>query len=182
VNLASNFFVGNVPQVNSSFVTSDFRFNFFNNCHKSCCLLNLNCTPQCLTVSESQSGPLPLGVESSVWTELNVTLLGERKRIIQIETHFTSSPHLVRSFACPNTSTLETCDNTRLSTPLNDSFDGIPLKMNVPYSFSQPSSTYQKYVYFIEGDVCTTNVKVIFYKRKLQFHFYFVDKQSSRLL
>jgi len=43
---------------------------------------------------------------------------------------------------------------------VNDSFDGIQLEMNVPFSFSQSPNTYQKYYYSIQGDVCTTNVKV----------------------
>jgi hypothetical protein len=161
VKLASNFLVGNVPESsNSSKGTSDFRFNYFNDCKESCCFLNLNCTPQCLS-SGGRKGPLPLGVEASVWTELNVTLLGTKKRIIQIETRFISSPHFLRSYACPNTSSLVGCNNTRVLTPLNDTFGVIPLETNVTFSSSQAPNTYKKFVYLIQGGVCTTNVKVI---------------------
>lgn len=159
VNLASNFLFGNVPEVPSN-ITSDFRFNYFSDCHESCCLLNVNCTSQCSVSSERVSGPLPLGVEKSEWTEMDVVLLGVRKRIIQIETHFSSSPHFMRSYACPNTSVFEICNTTRINIPVNEYFGVKQLEMDVLFSASQKPNTYQKYVYFVQGDVCATNVKV----------------------
>lgn len=165
VNLATNFLVGSVPQV-PDYLTADFRFNYFDNCNESCCLLNVNCTPQCVSLSKGQerrisSISLPEGIEKSVWTELNVTLLGEEKRIIQIETHFASAPHLMTSYACPNTSAFGYCDNSaREIVHLNDVPGIIPLEMNMTYSASQAPNTYQKYYYRVIGDVCHTNIQV----------------------
>jgi hypothetical protein len=165
VNLATNFLVGSVPQV-PYYLAADFRFNYFNNCNDSCCLLNTNCTPQCSPLtkgltSDISSISLPEGIEKSVWTELNVTLLGEKKRIIQIETHFTSPPHLMRSYACPSTSSSEDCDNSARGTVRLENISGaIPLEINMAYSASQAPNTYQKYYYRVIGDVCHTNIQV----------------------
>jgi len=162
VNLASNFFFFLIPQVPQQTV-ADFRFNYFNDCDALCCFLNLNCNDQCSAETNETTHSLPFGVEKSVWTELNVTLLGEKKRVIQIETHFSSSPHFVKSYACPNTSSLNPCNSSRVNIVVNDNFDVIPLTENVPYLNSQKPNTYQKYSYVIQRDVCTASVKVILF-------------------
>ena len=160
LNLASNFLSGEIPFFPSD-VSCDFRFNYFSNCVGDlCCLMNTNCS-ECVDESKGGNGFVPFGVEESVWTEMNVVLLGEKKRIIQIETHFSSSPHLLKSYACANTSELDLCNNTRVSGHLNETFGDIRLEMNVPFENSQNPNTFQKYTYIIQGDVCTTNVKVL---------------------
>ncbi len=166
VNLASNFFVGNIPKV-FPYTTSDFRFNYFDNCNESCCLFNEKCTQSCLFLPENSNDPLPLGVEYSVWTELNVTLLGVEKRIIQIETRFDSSPHLLRSYACPYVSTLDSCNNFQASNQMGAITGSILLETNASFPSSQTSNSFQKYQYFIQGDVCATNVKVSFHEGPL---------------
>jgi hypothetical protein len=126
--------------------------------------LNENCTSQCENTSGGADvpDPLPAGVEKSLWTELNITLLGERKRIIQIETHFTAIPHLFKSYACPNMSVhaVDSCNNTRenASTIVED--DVIILDRDSPYFTSQKSNSLKNFRYTIQGDVCTGNVYV----------------------
>ena len=104
--------------------------------------------------------PLPDGVVKSEWTELNVDLLGSAKRIIQIETHFSEPPYIIQSFACPNTTALQSCDRTQFNVTTSDPMDGIVLETNVTYFFSQVANTYQSFQYSIKGDACATSVKV----------------------
>jgi hypothetical protein len=163
INLASNFLVGGVPTV-LPHVTADFRFNYFDDCSDLCCLLNEECVPQCLNISANITLPasLPLGVDKSVWTELNVTLLGESKRIIQIETHFSSPPHILKSYACPNlTDSLYLCDIPRVNVTVNNSVEMIPLEKDVSVNNFQDTNTYSYYVYYPQADVCSANVKVM---------------------
>ncbi len=160
MNFASNFLIGDVPKLSAD-IDSDFRFNYFNNCSELCCLLNANCVPDCLVEARDFAEPLPHGVKSSVWTELNVTLLGIKKRIIQIETHFSAVPHMMNSFACPNISALDSCnDDPRMVYQSFDEIGGIELEMNTPFLGSQSPDTYQTFLYRIKGNICTTNVKV----------------------
>ena len=162
VNLASNFFVGNIPQILGK-ISADFRFNYLSNCSDElCCLTNSNCSSQCFdSISvDNVTRSLPLGIESSTWSELNVFLYGKKKQIIQIETHFTSVPHLLTSHACPNTSALILCDSSSISSKQNQTLDGIQLIENVPYVSSQSANVYRRFVYFIKGNVCTTSIKV----------------------
>jgi hypothetical protein len=161
INLASNFFVGNTPEVTVDTTSADFRFNYFSDCgNELCCLIHTDCASQC---TADTSGPAedylpPLGIEASLWTELNVELLGEKKRIIQIQTHFASSPHILSSHACPNTTDFGPCDP--LNSTVNVTFGSIPLEKNIPYSNSQNPNTYEKFLYAIQGDPCSTTVKV----------------------
>ena len=163
VNLASNFFVGNIPEIYSD-ISADFRFNYFTDCHDDlCCFTNTNCSDDCsYSLTNDVTGTLPLGVESSVWTELEVFLFGSKKRIIQIETRFASTPYLLTSHACPNTTALVSCDASKTIAPKNVSFERIRLIQNVPYSSSQSTNGKQMFVYYVEGDMCSTSVKVLF--------------------
>jgi hypothetical protein len=165
INFATNFFVGPLPSLPPD-APADFRFNYIANCSTLCCLLNADCSQQCPSPSSFVDEtpplplplPLPLGVEKSVWTELNVTLLGKKKRIIQIETQFSTTPNVVKSFGCPNTSALVTCNPQRPSA--NVTSPGILLETNVSITRSQSSNTYLTFVYVIQGDACSSSVKV----------------------
>jgi len=166
VSLSSNFLVGNIsdPLPPPSNGLTDYRFNYFESCNDLCCLTGSTCTSQCVNSSTSQSkSPLPLGIERSEWTELNVTLLGQKKRIIQIETHFSSAPYLLKSYACPNVFDVTPCLNVRVNSSVNVSSGVTSLEKDIPYSNSQTTSTYQSFFYHIKGDVCSTSVKVMFH-------------------
>ena len=92
---------------------------------------------------------------------MDVFLFGSKKRVIQIETRFESTPHIVTSYACPNTSALGSCSSFWSSASRNEALDGFEvLTRNVSRSSAQGANVYQKYVYHIEGDLCMTNVKV----------------------
>jgi hypothetical protein len=158
LNLASNFLVGNVPTVSNG-MKYDFRFNFFDNCDDLCCLTNTDC-PKCDGFMENVT-TIPFGVEKSVWTELiGVSVLGVKKRIIQIETHFQSPPFLLNSYACPSTFALEFCNTTREISVRSYSDDVIVLPPNASYVNSQTLQTTLQYVYTIQGDPCRATVLV----------------------
>ena len=159
--MASNFFVGDIPNLPSE-SSYDFRFNYLNNCSDLCCLTESECSSECVSSTNERrsEGNVPVGVEMCVWTELNVTLLGVKKRIIQIETEFTNCPYISKSFACPNTSSLNSCNNTQMIIDPNTSDGSIVLEMNETFTNSQNPNTFQKYIYKINGEMCSTNVKV----------------------
>jgi hypothetical protein len=170
VNLASNFFFGDVPSVNPN-VNSDFRFNYFSRCDGTdiCCELSSACAFQCSPVQPrekdeiSPSLPLPDGVEKSAWVEMNVDLLGTNKRVIQIETVFSSSPHILTSHACPKISSLDSCNSSSVSRSsfASDNISGtIHLEAAVPVFNSQNPNTNHRFDYVIQGDICATSVKV----------------------
>ncbi len=167
LNLASNFLNGNVPNISSS-VIYDFRFNFFDNCDELCCLTNAACTDnQCAAFNEMQFGSFPNGIKESVWTEMvGVSVMGVPKRIIQIETYFDSVPYLLSSFACPNISngSLALCNSSReiFSAQNYTTENAIVLNTNESYVHSQIQTTSQQFIYSIQGNPCTTSVKVYF--------------------
>jgi hypothetical protein len=158
LDLASNFFWGPRPVLQPT-VTADFRFNYFDNCDQLCCYVNSDCTEQCAPI-EPIRDDLPLGIEESVWTELNVSVLGEKKRIIQIETRFQSTPHYLKSYACPSDIGLTPCDDTRIILNATETSEVIRLENGVPFRSSQNSNTNQTFAYLIQGGVCNTSVKV----------------------
>ena len=119
------------------------------------------CSSECENTPQIENMSLPDGVEESVWTELSVPLLGYNKRIIQIQTHFTSTPYIARSHSCPITDATMDCDSTQIVTPSHEKSDAIPLEMGVPYFNVQSANTQASYIYIIQSDdVCSTSVKV----------------------
>ena len=98
---------------------------------------------------------LPFGVEKSEWTLLDVTLLGSRKRIIQIETRFIETPHLIQSYACPETSPISPPDVSRQNwkgvTPSFRKDGAIPLTLNETVTFSQFANTNLTFSCAVEG-------------------------------
>jgi hypothetical protein len=163
VNFASNFFYGEIPDLPPSLLqgAADFRFNYLTNSSELCLLTHLDCTPQCST-SSTPSLPLPSGVSKSVWAELNGPLLGVNKRIVQIATHFKSSPMIFKSYACPHSVALDNCVSIQFnSSSTNSSKDEIVLGKDVPYFDTLPPNTRKKYLFYIDGDSCKSNVKVI---------------------
>ena len=161
LNLATNFFSGPPPLIPPSIAAFDFRFNYFEGCDDLCCLTG-DCSSNDQNSNESVNFTLPLGVTESVWTELNVTLLGDTKRIIQIETHFENAPHFFTSFACPNITELEACDISikRDTSEHIDIVDVTRLQTGVPFFAEQNANTYRNYSYFVQGSMCTTMAKV----------------------
>ena len=167
-------------------VTADFRFNYFDNCLEECCLLGTQCDTPCQNVNnvtfvnerkldmvghdwpsdmksyiEPRKSSLPLGVESSVWTEMNVSLLGVPKRIIQIETRFTSVPHYLSSFSCPLTSSLLSCvPSDPIGVGDGNWSDWINVEEGIAIYGSLSANSHRKYVYRVRGDDCETGVKV----------------------
>jgi hypothetical protein len=123
--------------------------------------MNQNCPDECPQISIGTIEPLPLGIEKSLWTELNVSILGTFKRVIQIETHFTLTPHFVKSHACPDVSALNYCDPLQIDFDSgNKTVHGQKLEMNVPFSQAQSPNTYTAFYYEVIGDACTTSIEV----------------------
>jgi hypothetical protein len=161
LSLASNFLIGGgLPAAPNTEI--DLRFNYLTNCSSLCCLVNADCYTECVSAPDLANYTLPSGVESSVWTELDVSFLGSNKRIIQVETHFSSPPHLLSSYGCPLTDGVSSCDpsfewdNSSYYNP----FGAIEVMEGVPYSHSQIANTLQMFVYYIRGEVCETAIKV----------------------
>jgi hypothetical protein len=140
----------------------DLRFNYITNCSSLCCFVNANCYTDCASAPDLENYTLPAGVESSVWTELNVSFLGSHKRIIQVETHFSSTPHLLSSHGCPLTPAVSSCDPSFEwgDFTFNSTMGFIELAEGVPYSHSQIANTQQVFVYYLRGEVCETAIKV----------------------
>jgi hypothetical protein len=178
LNLASNFFVGDVPARYS--IVFDYRFNYFDNCSDLCCLNGYECNVDCNPPSLLQDFTLPLGIESSTWTELDISLLGTHHRIIQIETQFTETPHILKSFACPLTDNVILCQSNNLQ---NISSSNIPsgsivLEKNTSFFHVQSGNSYQNYVYFVDGIGCTTSIKVSLI---ISFNCNFLCPKTNRL-
>jgi len=91
---------------------------------------------------------------------MEVFLLGSKKRIIQIETHFSSSPHILESNACPNVTSLSECNSSNYDLPDNVSSKYQQLTTNVTITKSQFGNTFEHFYYNVEGDPCSTSVKV----------------------
>ncbi len=113
-----------------------------------------------MTRSDPPKAILPGGVESSVWTELNVTLLGEKMRIIQIETRFESIPHMLSSFVCANSTKLGNVTNGLHASIGNNSHGYTELKQGMPLTASQSINTNQYFYYLIQGGLYNTAIKV----------------------
>lgn len=159
-SLSSNYFSGNIPNVTSQIDLIDYRFNYFDNCDNLCCLTSTDCSNQssaCSSASNSQSDSFPIGVEKAEWTELNVTLFGEKKRIIQIETHLTQFPHIFRSFTCPTISSEDSCSKME-NFPHVDTTGMIPLTSNM--TISQTANTNMTFVYYLNGNNTMKSLKV----------------------
>ena len=105
---------------------------------------------------------LPHGVEESVWTALEVDLLGTTKKIVQIQTKFVTPPYFVRSSVCPRSLATDLCPTSTADFDTSDDpIDGsIPLRVNETLLHSQSPNEYTMFSYVIAGDPCTTSVKV----------------------
>ena len=129
---------------------------------------------------------LPFGVEKSEWTLLDVTLLGSRKRIIQIETQFTETPHLIQSYACPATSPNSPSDvssqNWKDVTPSFRMDQAIPLLLNETVTFSQFANTNLTFSYAIQGYQMTSCFLVRQSNFEYLFLIIFISRYKSPLL
>jgi hypothetical protein len=160
-NIASNFFVGSIPNVTfpSYF---DMRFNLLDNNSSLCRVVDTDCFPQCqnvlLNISDTS---LPSGVESSVWSYLDIKLLGVRKRIIQVETHLSSVPHISKSHGCPRTSLTDSCvASSWKSSDTNPLIGYTKVDANITYLQRQIANTLEYFVYTVVGEPCTTSIQV----------------------
>ena len=117
-SVSSNSLYGSVPNVSIPVNYNDAQFDYFDNCDDLCCLTMTDCQMECEMLSAAilpssheealpPLGTLPRGIEKLEWMELNMILLGLLKRIIQFVTYLSESPHILRSYMCPNVSTAE---------------------------------------------------------------------------
>jgi hypothetical protein len=155
----SNFFVGPLPFVPSNPTTFDFRFNYFENCDDVCCLSGTECESTCPPTHANDA--LPLGILKSEWTELNISILGTPKRIIQIATSFASRPFILKSYSCPNATSLNPCNQTADDNSADILASMTQIFKNLAITSTQSPNTYRNFYYTIDGDICSTSILVM---------------------
>ena len=99
---------------------------------------------------------LPLGVEESVWTYMDLTLLGSLKRIIQIETKFAQPPHVFKFYGCSPLT--EACTNVTRSA--NEDLPYQEIVKGTPVTNQQNANTVTTYAYTVMGVACNNSILV----------------------